>query len=98
MESAPSTDDEFDLQSERFDDSYSLSADISESETCSSTSTFSCRQQDAFTSLSSSSTLHFNSNSGFAELPTVMLPVVGGRHVIMPGEKPDKPEIELSGA
>ncbi|WMV27793.1 hypothetical protein MTR67_021178 [Solanum verrucosum] len=96
MESAPSTDDEFDLQSERFDDSYSLSADISESETCSSTSTFSCRQQDAYTSLSSSSTLHFNSNSGFAELPTVMLPVVGGRHVIIPGEKPNKPEIELT--
>ncbi|XP_055834210.1 rop guanine nucleotide exchange factor 1-like [Solanum dulcamara] len=97
MESSPSTDDDFDLQSERFDDSYSLSADVSESETCSSTSTFSCRrQQDASTSLSSSSTLHFNSNSAFAELPTVMLPVVGDRHVIIPGEKPDKSETELS--
>lgn len=96
MESSPSTDDEFDLQSERFDDSYSLSADISESETWSSTSTFSCRQKDALTSLSSSSTLHFNSNSGFVEPPTVMLPVVGDRHVIIPGEKSDKPETELS--
>lgn len=96
MESSPSTDDEFDLQSERFDDSYSLSADVSESETCSSTSTFSCRQQDASTSLSSSSTLHFNSNSGFVEPANVMLPVVGGRHVIIPAEKTDKPETELS--
>ncbi|XP_009778083.1 rop guanine nucleotide exchange factor 1 [Nicotiana tabacum] len=97
MASLPSDDDEFDVQSERFDDSYSLSADVSESETCSSTSTFSYRQQDASTSLSSSSTLHYNSNSGFGEPPTVMLPVVGDRHVIIPAEKLDKLETaELS--
>lgn len=99
MASLPSDDDEFDVQSERFDDSYSLSADVSESETCSSTSTFSYRQQDASTSLSSSSTLHYNSNSGFGEPPTVMLPVVGDRHVIIPAEKLDKLETaELSGS
>ncbi|CAN4094049.1 unnamed protein product [Withania somnifera] len=96
MASSPSTDDEYDLQSERFDDSYSLSADVSESETCSSTSTFSCRRQDASTSLSSSSTLCFSSNSGFSEPATVMLPVVGDRHVIIPTEKLDKPVTELS--
>ncbi|XP_060199895.1 rop guanine nucleotide exchange factor 1-like [Lycium barbarum] len=90
MSSSPSTDDEYDLQSERFDDSYSLSADVSESETsCSSTSTFSCRRQqhDASTCLSSSSTTLRS---------TVMLPVVGDRHVIVPREKPDKGEAELS--
>ncbi|KAK4348886.1 hypothetical protein RND71_031641 [Anisodus tanguticus] len=86
MTSSPSTDDEYDLQSERFDDSYSLSADVSESETCSSTTTFSChrQQQEGSSSLSSSSTtLHFNNfNSGLAEPPTVMLPVVGDRHAL----------------
>lgn len=81
------SDDEFEeLQSRRCDDSYSLSADVSESESStSSAATFSCgrrREVDCLTP------------------PPIMLPVVGGRHVVYPAEKRDldKPEPpELSG-
>ncbi|KAL2468174.1 Rop guanine nucleotide exchange factor 1 [Forsythia ovata] len=95
-----SSEDEYEeLQSRRFDDGYSLSADVSESESStSSTSTFSSDPRLASTTVTSSP-LELASNSEFLAPPQVMLPVVGGRHVIIPAKKPerDKPEaLELS--
>lgn len=85
------SDDEFEeLQSRRFDDCYSLSADVSESE--SSTSSAATFSSDRRTDLAC--------NSDCLLPPPIMLPVVGGRHVVYPAEKPDidKPELpELSG-
>lgn len=86
------SDDEFEeLQSRRFDDCYSLSADVSESE--SSTSSAATFSSDRRTDLAC--------NSDCLLPPPIMLPVVGGRHVVYPAEKPDivKPELpELSEA
>lgn len=92
------SDDEYeDLQSRRFDDGYSLSADVSESESStSSAATFSSDHRVA----SASSPLDLASNSECLPPPPIMLPVVGGRHVIFPAEKTDrdKPEpTEFSG-
>ncbi|CAA2994630.1 rop guanine nucleotide exchange factor 1-like [Olea europaea subsp. europaea] len=91
--SVTSSEDECEeLQSRRFDDSYSFSADVSESESSSSsTSTFSTAV--------TSSAFELDSNSEFLAAPRIMLPVVGGRHVIIPAKMPerDKPEgLELS--
>ncbi|KAL3845369.1 hypothetical protein ACJIZ3_002772 [Penstemon smallii] len=76
------SDDEFeDLQSCRFDGRYSLSADVSESESSnSSAGTFSPSD--------------LNLNLECLPPPPIMLPVVGGRHVTIPAEKSDwdKPE------
>ncbi|PIN08628.1 hypothetical protein CDL12_18786 [Handroanthus impetiginosus] len=89
------SDDEFeDLQSCRFDDSYSLSADVSESESStSSAGTFSSdhRVASACTALSP---LGLASKSECLPLPPIMSPVVGGRHVIFSAKKEgmDKPE------
>ncbi|CAI9777926.1 unnamed protein product [Fraxinus pennsylvanica] len=84
------------LQSRRFDDNYSFSADVSESESSSSsTSIFSSDPRLASTTVTSS-TFELDSNSEFL---AAQLPVVGGRHVIVPAKKPerDKPEgLELS--
>lgn len=95
------SDDEFeDLQSHRFDDSYSLSADVSESESStSSAATFSSdhRLRSACAALSP---LNLASNSECLPPPPIMLPVVGGRHVIFPAEKSDEGKhepLELSG-
>ncbi|KAJ4962491.1 hypothetical protein NE237_022430 [Protea cynaroides] len=91
-----SSEDGFDQQSERFE-SYSLSADVSESE---SSSSFSCRRYDAEGASSSlaSSPLAGRPptvNSGFPP-PPLMLPVIGGRDVVVWDEKPEKQETDLS--
>ncbi|KAL8466834.1 hypothetical protein ACS0TY_035775 [Phlomoides rotata] len=86
------SDDEYeDLQSQRFDDGYSLSADVSESESStSSAATFSSDHRVA----SASSPLDLASNSECLPPPPIMLPVVGGRHVIFPAEKMDRDKSE----
>ncbi|KZV20104.1 hypothetical protein F511_00961 [Dorcoceras hygrometricum] len=90
-EVSQSEDELEDLQSRRFEGSYSLSADVSESESStSSASTFSSRNQMA----SISTTLHLASNSDSLPTPPIMLPVVGGRHVIISPEKPDRSKME----
>lgn len=87
--------------SQRFE-SYSLSADVSESE--SSTSDFSCRHEApaaASTSLTSSPPC----GPDFADIfvcqqqPPIpfLFPAVGGRHVVIPATKAEKPETKLSG-
>ncbi|KAL5845400.1 hypothetical protein ACOSQ4_011358 [Xanthoceras sorbifolium] len=87
MESV-SSEDEFDEMSERFE-SYSMSADVSESES-STGGSFSCRRFDErqriSISLTSSPLLGPESadNSGCSESVPIMLPVVGGRHVAVP--------------
>ncbi|XP_057772941.1 rop guanine nucleotide exchange factor 1-like [Salvia miltiorrhiza] len=82
---ASRSDDEFEeLQSRRFDDCYSLSADVSESESStSSAATFSSDHRPELAC-----------NSECLTPPAIMLPVVGGRHVVYPAEKreTDKPE------
>lgn len=97
MESVSSEDD-FDQLNERFE-SYSLSADVSESE---SSSSFSRRRDDrecVSSSLTSSPLAGPESahNSSFLATLPVMPPVVGGRHVVIPVKKTEKPEAELSG-
>ncbi|KAJ6399678.1 hypothetical protein OIU77_020268 [Salix suchowensis] len=96
-----SSEDWLNQVSERFElDSYSLSADVSESESDTSSSSFSCRPHDlkdgASTSFTSS-TPDFAGNS-VSPLPLpLMLPVVVGRHVAAtPEEKEDKPGTDLS--
>ncbi|OMP03017.1 Plant specific Rop nucleotide exchanger, PRONE [Corchorus capsularis] len=92
-----SSDDCFDQMSERFE-SYSLSADVSESE---SSCGFSCRRFDNV-GLSNSLTASPLSGtepvdgSGFSARVPVMLPVVGGRHVAIPEKKAEIPETDLS--
>ncbi|KAA8535953.1 hypothetical protein F0562_028431 [Nyssa sinensis] len=93
-----SSEDGFDQQSERCG-SYSLSADVSESE---SSSSFSCRRYDAegaSTSMASSPLARrpVTCNSGFPVVlpPPVMLPVIGGKDVVW-DEKSEKREVDLS--
>ncbi|XP_022772122.1 rop guanine nucleotide exchange factor 1-like [Durio zibethinus] len=79
-------------------ESYSLSADVSESE---SSSRFSCRhfdQHDGSSSLTSSPLAgpEFFDGSGFTARVPVMLPVVGGRHVVIPAKKAVEPEANMS--
>ncbi|KAL6504796.1 hypothetical protein OROHE_023554 [Orobanche hederae] len=85
------SDDELeDLESRRFDDGYSLSADVSESESStSSAATFSSdhRLPSAWTP---SSPLDLASSSDSLPPRPTLLPVLGGRHVITPAEKPDR--------
>ncbi|KAL1561120.1 rop guanine nucleotide exchange factor 1-like [Salvia divinorum] len=72
------SDEEFEeVQSRRFEDAYSLSADVSESESStSSAATFSSdRRRDLA--------------SECLTPPPIMLPVVGGRHVVYAAEKRD---------
>ncbi|XP_021641361.1 rop guanine nucleotide exchange factor 1 isoform X2 [Hevea brasiliensis] len=95
-----SSEDELDQLSERFEfDSYSLSADVSESE---SSSSFSCRRYDhqgTSTSFPSSPLAGPQFRDGYISLPPlpIMLPpVVGGRHVTFPTDKAEKPENDLS--
>ncbi|GFP80136.1 rop guanine nucleotide exchange factor 1 [Phtheirospermum japonicum] len=89
------SDDEFeDLESRRFDDGYSLSADVSESESStSSAATFSSDRRLA-SAWTASSPLDLASSSDSLPPPPIMLPVVGGRHVIFPAEKPDREKPE----
>ncbi|GER38780.1 Rop guanine nucleotide exchange factor 1 [Striga asiatica] len=77
--------EDLELESRRFDDGYSLSADVSESESSTSSgATFSSGRRLA------SPPLHILSRSDS------LLPVVGGRHVVFPGEKADRDEPEPS--
>ncbi|KAL0432316.1 UNVERIFIED_CONTAM: Rop guanine nucleotide exchange factor 1 [Sesamum latifolium] len=79
------SDDEFeDLESRRFDDSYSLSADVSESESSTSSAATFSSDHRLVSACAESYSPNFASNSA-----TSMLPVVG-RHVIFPAEKPDR--------
>lgn len=95
MGSVSSEDGSDDQQSEERCGSYSLSADVSESESCSS---FSCRRfnaEGASSSMTSSPRLMIG-NFDFPAPPTVMLPVIGGKDVVVWDEKPEKRETELS--
>lgn len=96
MESV-SSENCFDQQSKRFG-SYSLSADVSESE---SSSSFFCWRRDADGASSSlaSSPLAGRPVIVNSELPAppLLLPVVGGRDVVVWEEKPKKRGIDLSG-
>lgn len=93
-----SSEESFDQISEQLE-SYSLSADVSESE---SSSGFSCRRFDrgGSSSLPSSppSRSEFVDGASFKARLPVMLPVVGGRHVVIPMTKAEVPEAERSGA
>ncbi|XWS14406.1 hypothetical protein CRYUN_Cryun35bG0006500 [Craigia yunnanensis] len=92
-----SSEEGFDQISERFE-SYSLSADVSESE---SSSGFCCRrfdQESGSSSLTSSRLVgpEFVDGSSFTARVPVMLPVVGGRHVVIPSKKAKLPEADMS--
>ncbi|KAL4333947.1 hypothetical protein GQ457_07G027420 [Hibiscus cannabinus] len=91
-----STEECFDQISERFE-SYSLSADVSESE---SSSGFSCHRFDlgGSSSLASSPPAgsEFVDVSSFSTRVPVMLPVVGDRHVIIPSTKTEVPEVDVA--
>ena len=93
-----SSEEGVDDQSDRCG-SYSLSADVSESESCSS---FSCRRYDGEGASSSMTSSPLGcrplvGNSSFPMGPPLMLPVIGGRDVVVWGEKPEKRETDLSG-
>ncbi|CAA0813372.1 Rop guanine nucleotide exchange factor 1 [Striga hermonthica] len=78
--------EDLELESRRFDDGYSLSADVSESESSTSSGA----------TFSSGRRLASPSRSDSLLPPPIMLPVVGGRHVVFPGEKVDRDEPEQS--
>lgn len=89
-----SSDDGSDQQSDRCG-SYSLSADVSESESCSS---FSCRRFDAEGASSSMTSSPRPAVPGiFGVQAPVMLPVIGGKDVVAWDDKPVKKDAELSG-
>lgn len=93
-----SSEDGFEEMSERFE-SYSLSADVSESESSSSGS-FSNRNFDGSSTFLTSSSLvepGFDDNSGSSEPVPIMLPVVGSRHVVVSVNDTEKiPDSDLS--
>lgn len=89
-----SSEDGSDQQSERYG-SYSPSADISESESCSS---FSCRRFDGEGASSSMTSSPRPVTAGFRFPAPVMLPVIGGKDVVVWDEKPEKRETDLSGS
>ena len=89
-----SSDDGSDQQSDRCG-SYSLSADVSESESCSS---FSCRRFDAEGASSSMTSSPRPAAGRFFVPAPVMLPVIGGKDVVATwDDKPDKRDADLSG-
>ncbi|GLT99905.1 hypothetical protein SLE2022_173090 [Rubroshorea leprosula] len=93
-----SSEDGFDDQlSERLE-SYSFSADVSESESSSGFSRRHFEQEVGSSSLTSSSLAEpeFIEGSSFTAPVPVMLPVVGGRHVFFPVKEKEVPETELS--
>lgn len=94
MGSVSSDDDVSDQQSERCG-SYSLSADVSESESCSSSS-FSGRRFDAEGASSSMTSSPRPVARGFGFPVPVMVPVIGGKDVVVWDEKPDKSDTDLS--
>ncbi|TYJ34810.1 hypothetical protein E1A91_A05G194700v1 [Gossypium mustelinum] len=91
-----SSEESFDQISEQLE-SYNLSADVSESE---SSSGFSCRRFDrgGSSSLTSSPPAgsEFVDGASFKARLPVMLPVVGGRHVVIPTTKAEVPEADMS--
>ncbi|XAR72664.1 hypothetical protein NMG60_11019381 [Bertholletia excelsa] len=94
-----SSDDGSDQQSELCG-SYSLSADVSESE---SSSSFSCRRYDGEGASSSMASSPFacRHTKGYhcfsvTSLPPFTLPVVGGKDVVFWDEKPEKRATDLS--
>ncbi|KAB2029861.1 hypothetical protein ERO13_D05G184700v2 [Gossypium hirsutum] len=91
-----SSEESFDQISEQLE-SYNLSADVSESE---SSSGFSCRRFDRGGSSSLTSSPPAGSElvdgASFKERLPVMLPVVGGRHVVIPTTKAEVSEAEMS--
>lgn len=93
-----SSEDGLEEMSERFE-SYSLSADVSESESSSSGS-FSNRHFDSASTFLTSSSLvepDFDDSSGSSEAVPIMLPVVGGRHVVVSVNDTEKiPDSDLS--
>ncbi|KAJ6406000.1 hypothetical protein OIU84_013877 [Salix udensis] len=95
-----SSEDGIDNVSERFEsDSYCSSADVSELESDTSSSSFPCRRYDVQGGVSTSFTsstpdLACNSASS-APLP-VMQPVFGGGYLATPDEKEEKPATDLS--
>ncbi|KAE8736176.1 Rop guanine nucleotide exchange factor 1 [Hibiscus syriacus] len=91
-----SSEECFDQISERFE-SYSLSADVSESE---SSSGFSCRRFDrgdsSFLTSSPPVGSEFVDVSSLSTRVPVMLPVVGGRHVVIPSTKAEEQETDMA--
>lgn len=94
-----SSEDDYDQLSERFE-RYSLSADVSESE---SSTNLSCPQYENDGAASSSFTssplagLIFADNSLIPAPATGMLPVIGGRDLVIPAAKTERSETSLSG-
>lgn len=94
-----SSEDDYDQLSERFE-RYSLSADVSESE---SSTNLSCRQYENEGAASSSLTssplagLRCADNSLISAPAAGILPVVGGRDFVIPAAKTERPETNLSG-
>lgn len=82
-----------DQQSERCG-SYSLSADVSESESCSS---FSCRRFGAEGASSSMSSSPRPVADKFSFPTPIMLPFIGGKDLLRWDDKPEKRDSELSG-
>ncbi|KAI3921051.1 hypothetical protein MKX01_036030 [Papaver californicum] len=107
MGSISSEEEGYDQKSERYGGSYSLSADVSESE---SSSSYSCRRYDgteggaagaASSSLSSSSltssrVMSSLGNSFFPSASSLMLPVIGKDIVVWEDEKTEKRLADLS--
>lgn len=91
---ATSSDDDCDQQSEERCGSYSLSADISESESCSS---FSGHRFDGEGGSSSMASSPRPAAWNFSFPATVMAPVIGGRDVVLWDEKKEKKDGDLSG-
>ncbi|XP_031120746.1 rop guanine nucleotide exchange factor 1-like [Ipomoea triloba] len=88
-----SEEDEFDAGS----DGYSISADVSESESSTSSTTFSCGRLAPSSSLSTTPLAAFCSNSNSPPpAPTMFPAVVGGRHVFIPTMKPPKSKTDMS--
>ena len=93
-----SSEDELERLSERFE-RYSISADVSESE--SSGGGFLCRpyyDHDCDSEPSPLAGPDFSDNSAFPAQVPVTLPVIGGRHVVITAEdETEKPQRELTG-
>lgn len=81
--------------------SYSLSADVSESESCTSSSNFSCRRglgRDGGGASSSMTSSPCPVAGGFCFPAPAMVPVIGGKDVVVWGSKNEKRrETDLSG-
>lgn len=88
-----SSDDGSDQLSDRCG-SYSLSADVSESESCSS---FSCRRFDGEGASSSMASSPHPVSANFCFPPPVSLPLLGGKDVFVWDDKSKKREADLSG-